>query len=473
MAALSLGRIADRGRRIATSEFYRPTPLARPMGYDVTAALDRPLRSYLGRLGPTWIAGAIAAGPATMATVVTAGASFRYRLLWVVVLAAVFGALAQYLAMRVGLLTERGLVSAVEDRLGSGWAWLLVVDVILAAGLAQLVIMKTVADVSAHLTGVDARIWGIGWAIALALGLGWGGYRLLEIAAKGLVGAVVIAFVLSLFVVPVDLPAAAGGLVPTLPAGVDGALVAAAVLGGAVHVTLVTMQSYTMRARDWTTAEYGLATFDVLTSMLVAFGAYGLAIYLVAAAVLYDPAALVVDLGALEAAEALGPALGTFGHWLFLLGLWGAAVSTLGGNTVVPPYAVADKLDVDRDVGDPRYRGLVVAVALASAAGAFLEGSFFPLLVVVLAVGLVGTPFALALVVYLANDPGAVDEPASTPANLGGVVLLLVAGVLAGNFVLERWPVDGALDAFALLFAAVFGLATVGVGWRFQREVRV
>ncbi|MFW6447998.1 MAG: divalent metal cation transporter [Halobacteriota archaeon] len=420
----------------------------------VSSMLERPLRSYVRDLGPTWIA----------------GASFRYRLLWVVVLAAAFGALAQYLAMRVGLLSGRGLVSLVEERLGTGWAWLLVADVVLAAGLAQLVIMKTVADVSAFLTGIDARVWGVAWALALAIGLGWGGYRFLEVAAKALVAGVVLAFLVSLGVVPIDLPAAAGGLVPVIPAGVDGALIAAAVLGGAVHVTLVTMQSYTMRARGWTADDYGLGTFDVLTSMLLAFGAYAIAIYLVAAAVLYDPGATVVNIDALGAAEALEPALGTFAHWLFLLGLWGAAVSTLGGNTVVPPFAVADKLGIDRTIEDPRYRGLLVAVALASAAGAFLEGAFFPLLVLVLAFGLVGTPFALALVLYLANDPGAVDEAASPLANVGGVVLIGVTAVLAGNFVVERWPVDGALDAFVLAFAAVFGLATLAVGWRSLRE---
>lgn len=441
------------------------------MAHDVTSVVDQPLRSYVRRLGPTWIAGAVAAGPATVATVMTAGASFRYRLLWVVILAAIFGALAQYLAMRVGLLSETGLVTLVERRLGTRWAWLLVADVVLAAGLAQLVIMKTLADVSELVTGVDARIWGIAWAIALALGLGWGGYRFLEVVAKGLVVAVVLAFVVSLGVVPIDLPAAAGGLVPTIPAGIDGALIAAGVLGGAVHVTLVTMQSYTMQARGWTRAEYGLGTFDVLTSMLVAFGAFGLAIYLVAAAVLYDPTAI-VDLDAVGAAEALGPALGDLGHWVFLLGLWAAAVSTLGGNTVVPPYAIADKLGIERDVTDGRYRALVVGIALASGAGAFLEGSFFSLLILVLAFGLVGTPFALALVVYLANDPDAVGETASPLANVGGIGLIAVAAILAGNFVLERWPADGALDWFVLGFAAVFGLATLGVAWRFARVVR-
>ena len=110
---------------------------------------------------------------------------------------------------------------------------------VLAAGVAQLVIMNTLASVSATMTGVDARLWGVAWAVVLAVGLAGRGYDLLETAAKVLVAAVLLAFLASLFVVPVDPGAAAGGLVPTLPGGT--ALVAAGILGGAVHITLITM----------------------------------------------------------------------------------------------------------------------------------------------------------------------------------------------------------------------------------------
>ncbi len=177
----------------------------------------------------------------------------------------------------MGLLTERRIVAVVEDHLGETWAWLLVGDAVLAAGVAQLVIMTTVATVSATVTGIDARIWGVVWALILAAGLAGGGYRFLELAAKILVLLVVVAFVASLFVVPIDAGAAVAGLVPSVPSG--SALVAAGILGGAVHITLITMHSYTMRARGWTREDYGLATVDVGASMLVAFGVYSLAIF--------------------------------------------------------------------------------------------------------------------------------------------------------------------------------------------------
>lgn len=440
--------------------------------YNVWSATRGRLGEHLTGMGPSWVAGAIAAGPATMASLITAGATFGYSLLWVVILSAILGATAQYLSMRLGLLTESGIVSVVESALGERWAWLLVADVVLAAGLAQLVIMKTVASVSETVTGIDGRLWAVAWALVLAVGLAGRGYRVIEVGAKVLVSMVVVAFLASAFVVPVDSGAAARGLVPTVPGGVDGALVAAGILGGAVHVTLVTMQSYTMRAREWTRGNYGLATFDIGASMLVAFGIYSLAIFLVAAGVLHTTGIQASELTAISASQALGPLVGVNAQWLFLLGLWGAAVSTLGGNTVVPPYLVADKLGWETDVSDSRYRGLLAAVALLSAGGVFVGGAFFPLLVLVLAFGLVGTPFALVLVLYLLNDPDVVPVKNSRAANVGGLVLVGITSILAASFVREQVVsgIGDPLTLFVLAFAVVLGAATLGLGVKFAQE---
>src|SRR6056297_1630454 len=142
------------------------------------------LGDRLSNMGPTWLAGAIAVGPATIGALVTAGAGFGYTLLWVVVLSAVMGTTAQYLAMRLGLLTESGIVAAVTENLGSSWAWLLVVDAVIAAGLAQLVIMKTLAGVSAEVAGLSPVAWAVAWSVVLAVGLAGGGYRYAEWGAK-------------------------------------------------------------------------------------------------------------------------------------------------------------------------------------------------------------------------------------------------------------------------------------------------
>ncbi len=420
------------------------------------ATADRSVSEKVSELGPTWLAGAIAAGPATMASLLVAGASFGYALLWVVIISALLGALGLYLSTKLALATEEGLVATVERRLGSKWAWLLVADVVLASGLAQLIIMKTLADVSGLMTGIDVRIWGIFWALVLMVGLAGGGYRIAELGAKVIVSAIVIAFISSLFVVPTDLVAASGGLVPAIPAGIEGALIAAAILGGAVHITVITMQTYTVRARGWTTSDADLARFDISVSMIVAFGLFSIATFVVAAGALHGTVENPEALTAIAAAQSLEPVAGGFAQWLFLFGLLGAAVSTLGGNTLVPPYVVADKLGWETDVSDSRYRSLLAATALLSAAGAFIEGAFLPLLALVLAFGLVGTPFVIAIVLVLLNDPETAPEPPSLALNVGGVTLFSVATVLAGQFVNEQiagglTPISGSIAVFAII----------------------
>ncbi|MFC6769389.1 divalent metal cation transporter, partial [Natrinema soli] len=162
---------------------------------------------------------------------------------------------------------------------------------------------------------------------------------------------------------------------------------------------------------------------------------------------------------------------GEYATWLFLAGLLGAAVSTLGGNTVVPPYLLADKLGWEQSVTDGRYRAAIVVVALTSAIGAFLEGAFFQLLVLTLAFGLVGTPFAIAVILFLLNDPAVVPETNSLPANIGGLALFVVAGVLAGEFVLaELETITEPTSAFVVAFAAAMALALVGLVGRYVRD---
>jgi len=140
-------------------------------------------------------------------------------------------------------------------------------------------------------------------------------------------------------------------------------------------------------------------------------------------------------------------------------------VSTLGGNTLVPPYVIADKLDWKIDVSDNRYRALLAATALLSAGGAFIGGSFLQQLVLVLAVGTVGTPFVLALVLYLLNDPTAVPQTSSAVENVGGLLLIGVSTVVAGQW-LQRVASGGVTDPVSLAilaFAAVLTVAMVGL----------
>jgi len=90
----------------------------------------------------------------------------------------------------------------------------------------------------------------------------------------------------------------------------------------------------------------------------------------------------------------------------------------------------------------------------------------------VLALGTVGTPFAIAVVLYLLNA-GAAPRGNSALANAGGVALFLVSGALAANFVREQ--VAGGIDPLSLpglvfAFALVLGVATLALAGKYAVE---
>lgn len=391
-------------------------------------------KSLFGRMGPAWIISAVACGPATLASVSVAGASFGYQLLWVVVLSAVLAFVAQYLAAKLGLLTGRGVISAVDDQLGRAWGWILMIDALLATWLASTVLMKALVDTSAMITGLSGGWWALFWAVALFLLVGVGGYKLLEWVCKVMVGLVVVCFVITVFIVRPELGSVLTGLWPTVPGGVDSALMMAGIMGGAVHVTIIAMHSYNVNSRGWGRGELKLARQDTLVSMLIAFGMYSVAIYLAAAATLH-PNGIKVR-GALDVAQALQPFLGPYAGAVLLAGLWGAVISTISPTFLAAGYFLSDKMGWGLSVKDNRFRMAVAAGCLLSLIAPLLKGSFIYLLVTMLALGLAGTPLVLVMLLILLNRRSvAGDKVNRWPLNLMGGLAALVTAVLAVRFI--------------------------------------
>jgi manganese transport protein len=392
---------------------------------------------YARQMGPAWIISAVACGPATLASVSIAGAAYGYDLLWVVVLSAVFGATAQYLAARIGIIEGKGIVATTEQRLGKVWAWFLAVDAILATYLAALVLMNALVGITSLVTGIKTPWWGIPYALLISLGLIRGGYRWFENICKLLVGLVVCCFIITALQADIGFVEVVRGIIPGVPGGMDSALMIAAILGGAVHITIIGMHTYNTNLRQWTRKDLGLARFDNTLSMGVAFGIYSIAIFLVAAAVLH-PHHIKIRL-ATDAALSLGPLLGKNAQVIFLLGLWGAALSTISPTFLAGTYFIFDKMKWPLDAKDRKFRMIVLGGALLSALGPFLKGSFFLLLPLMLALGLCGTPLIIAIILYLLNKKEVAEGyKNSIVLNVLGVLTLLVTTIVAIRFILVK-----------------------------------
>lgn len=388
---------------------------------------------YFKKMGPAWIISAVACGPATLASVSKAGAAYSYSLFWVVLLSALFGTTAQYLAAKTGVLSGRGIITTTEQYLGKAWAWVLTIDALAATWLAAMVLMNALSGVFSVLVGIQTPFWGVLFGLVICLLLIGGGYRGFEFFCKLLVAFVVLCFILVLCMVDIDSAKLLQGLIPNVSGGVDSALLAAAIMGGAVHITIIGMHTYTVNERGWRVRDLALARIDTLLSMGLAFGLYSTAIFIVSAAVL-NPNHIVIK-KATDAALALAPLLGEKAMLVFLVGLFAAALSTISPTFLAGAYFVSDKMGWELNVKDKRFSSVIVVGCLLSMAGPFLKGGFFVLLPLMLALGLVGTPVILVILMYLLSRKRLGNHaPNSVMVNVLGALTIAVTTFLAIRF---------------------------------------
>ncbi len=392
---------------------------------------------YARNMGPAWVISAVACGPATLASVSIAGAEYAYSLLWVVVLSAVFGTTAQYLAAKIGVIENRGIIATTASRLGRVWAWILTLTALLATWLAAIVLMSALSGVTSLITGINTPYWGILYGVLIGGFLVWKGYRWFEVLCKSLVAFVVACFIITLFMADISISGLAKGLVPNIPGGIHSALMMAAIMGGAVHITIIGMHTYNTNAKGWKRDDLGLARFDTVLSMGLAFGIYSIAIFLVAASVLHPNNVEVKK--ATDAALALEPLLGKHAMQIFLIGIWGAALSTISPTFMAGAYFLSDQLGLRLDVKGKGFAGIVFFGCALSMLGPFIKGSFFLLLPLMLALGLTGTPLIIGIILYLLNKTEIAGKDRNSPAlNILGGLTFLVTAFLAGRFVLTK-----------------------------------
>ncbi len=394
-------------------------------------------RRFFRQMGPAWIVSAVACGPATMASVSIAGAHYGYQLLWVVVLSALLAFVVQFMAAKVGIIGGKGIIALVEESWGNVWAWILMIDALLATWLAAAVLMKALVGTTGLVTGVSTPWWSLAYAVLIFLLVGVGGYRWVERVCKALVAIVVCCFIVTVMMIKPDLSGMANGLIPTFIGGSGGALMMAGIMGGAVHITIIAMHTYNVNARNWGTDDMGLAWTDTFLSMFIAFGIYSVTIFIAAAAVLH-PQAIEVRT-AFDLARPLKPVLGAYAHGVFLGGFWAAVFSTIMPTYLAAGYFIADKMKWEISVRDTRFKVVVFLGCLISLVGPLVKGSFLILLVVMLALGLCGTPPVVFILLFFLNQKSwAKEHRNGWLLNLLGCSALLITTFLAVRFILTK-----------------------------------
>lgn len=295
-------------------------------------------------LGPAFVTAIAYVDPGNFATNLSAGSTYGYLLVWVVVVSNLMAMLIQYLSAKAGIATGLSLPALCRRQLSrraSRGLWVQAELVAIATDLAEVVggaiALQLLFDLPLLVGGTITAV------VAFALlGLKSKGTRPFEAAITGLLAVILVGFVYNVLRGgPAPLSVAAG-LQPQF-AGSDSVLLAAGMLGATVMPHAIYLHSSLTTGRYVTTTEpqrLGLLRsqrIDVVTAMTIA-GFMNLALLVIAASTLSGRADTIEG-----AHAALGATLGTGTALLFALallasGFAASSVGTLSGQIVMEGF---------------------------------------------------------------------------------------------------------------------------------------
>ncbi|KTS70284.1 manganese transporter [Microbacterium testaceum] len=407
-----------------------------------TEVIDR--RRAPGRaawlLGPAMVAGVAYLDPGNVASNMTAGASFGYLLVWVVVLGNVMAWLIQYLSAKLGIVTGESLPQILGRRLRGRGArrayWLQAELVAMATDVAEVI----GGAVAMHLLFGIPLVWGgaITGVVSMLLLLVQSrrGARAFETVLIGLLLIIAVGFTFGLFFAPPDAGGVVAGLVPRFE-GTNSVLLAASILGATIMPHAIYAHSALSRDRfapDAPTEAAGLehargistrrllraTRWDVTIALAVA-GTVNLAILLLAAANL----AGVEGTDSLEGAyAALRDGLGPLVATMFAVGLLASGLA----STSVGAYAGAEIMHGLLRVRVPLLARRLVTLVPALA---ILAVGVDPTLALVLSQVVLsfGIPFALVPLVALTSRRDLLGDYRNR-------AITTVAGIVAAVFLI-------------------------------------
>jgi len=384
-------------------------------------------------LGPAFVAAVAYVDPGNVATNTSAGASYGYLLLWVLVAATLMAGLVQYLSAKVGWLTGESLPALVARRSRPGARiafWLQAELVAAATDVAEIVGGAVALGLLFGLPLVVGALITTAVSTALLLLQDRRSQRTFERVITGMLLVVAIGFLAGLVLAPPNPSQAVAGLVPRL-AGAPSALLAVGMLGATVMPHAVYLHSALVRDR------HGAADPDCalpvlkgiradVTAAMVLAGSVNLGMLLLAAGTLPG-----LHIDGLQAAHAaIADRLGAWVGLVFALGLLASGLA----STSVGGYAGAVIMD-----GLLRRRVPLLARRLITAVPALvlLAAGIDPTraLIVSQVILSFGIPFALVPLVRIARDDPAMRLAPTRRATVA-VAWLVIAVITALNLIL-------------------------------------
>jgi len=390
------------------------------------------LKQKLLAIGPGALVVASFTGPGTITTGTVAGAGYGYALLWTVVFAVLATIFLQFMAAKLGVVTQKGLGEAIVKQFDN--PIIKNISIILIGGSIYLGCAAYIGgDFTgtalglSTITGVPTNILGpIIGAIVFVLVLR-GSIEFLTKFLLFLVGVMAFVFVVTMFIVQPDLGGVAKGLIPTIP---DGALFSVIALIG---TTVVPYNFFLHAARSGAfykdPDDLELCRFD--TAVTITIGG------IVTAAVLITAGTMLQGHNITSAADMaiqLEPLLGAWAKPFLSIGLFAAGFSSAVTVPLGAAFTLAGLCGWGYDIKDKRFK--IVAMSIVVIGIIISATGFNPLTIIQSAQALNGIilPITAVFLVYVTSSKKQMHEFKNSPIMIIiGILVAAVMLILGGN----------------------------------------
>src|SRR5690606_31152579 len=302
----------------------------------------------LSILGPGIVTAALVFGPSKMTITSKMGADYGFELIWVIILAIFFMLIFTNMSARIGQYNTDSLLTLIRKKIGKFGSVFIGAGIFLVAISFQAGNSTGVGIAMGEATNTDAKIWIIVFNLAGILLLFFRSfYQVLEKVMLGLVILMLFSFVLTLILIQPSFSHIADGLIPHIPTGSTGLIVA--FIASCFSLVGAFYQSYLVQEKR---KANGVAPGEPLSadkhaqlSSTIGIMILGImsAVVLICAASVLHPQGIKVN-SASEMAMALEPLFGSNASHLFLVGLFGASFSSLIGNAALGGSMLGDAL---------------------------------------------------------------------------------------------------------------------------------
>jgi len=306
------------------------------------------LEKIIVSVGPAFFVVGFAIGTGSIVTMASAGSRYGMSMLWVLILACAFAFVLLDVYGKYSICTKEGALYGIKKHIRGGHyiSLTVLVGLIFVEILSLAGIMGIISDLIHDWTGMlfGGNGWNPVWvAVVISIVIYslilMGKYSLLEKALILFVGVMGLSFLMTFFIVPPEASEFVKGMIPSIPEQANAAILIAAIVGTTFGAATFVVRSILMKEKKWDLGQLKHAKKDAATGAVMMF-LVSMTVMAAAASTLYiigRPVDKVITM-----VELLEPLLGRFAISVFMMGILGAAISSMIPILMLAPLVISD-----------------------------------------------------------------------------------------------------------------------------------